>query len=42
MLKRYDWLVARYVQLGDEPLSPSAIESMLRERTRAFPASSMS
>ena len=34
MLKRYDWLAARFVQLGDERLTPAEIETLLRSRTR--------
>ena len=36
MLKRYDWLAARFVQLGEERLTLPEIEALLRSRTRRF------
>ncbi len=38
MLKRYDWLAARFVQLGNVSQSPEEIETLLRSRTRRFEA----
>jgi len=37
MLKRYDWLAKRFVQLGKQHLSQKEIISLLRERTQRIP-----
>lgn len=38
MLKRYDWLARRYVNLGDEPRSEAEIAALLKSRTQPIPA----
>jgi fatty acid desaturase len=38
MLKRYDWLSARFVDLHETKRTKAQIEELLRARTRAFPA----
>lgn len=40
MLKRYDWLAARYVDLGDERLSQEDVVTLLRRRTKPLPRAS--
>jgi hypothetical protein len=37
MLKRYDWLARRYVDLGDSGRSQDEIIALLKKRTRLFP-----
>ena len=38
MLKRYDWLAARFVRLGDDRRMPEEIEAFLRVRTQRIVA----
>jgi hypothetical protein len=42
MLKRYDWLARRYVQLGEREMSEEEIVTLLRERTQPIERSASS